>query len=221
MERRRVNGLGLDRPAGHDHHAAVPIPSVRAAAAGARRVAIRFPFVMLAALIAAGVASAMSGAGRHEEALEAALVASALGLPLFTALALAAERTGSRQFSLLLGLLGVATLVALAAAWPHWTGAVRVRRWAQLSIGFHLLVAFLPYLDGREPNGFWQYNRALFLRFLGAALHSTVLFLGLAGALLAIDKLLGVHVHTNAYRRLWSLVAFVFNTWFFLGGVPE
>ena len=200
---------------------AVRMPSIRAAAAGARRVLIRFPFVLFAALAAAAIGSALVGkAGRPSGPLMAAMVGATLGLPLLAGLALAG-RTGSRRLKVALGLLGIAVLAAVAAAWPHWTGPTQARRYAQLSIGFHLLVAFLPFLDGREPNAFWQYNRTLFLRFLSAGLHSSVLFIGLAVALLAIDKLFGVKVHDSAYQRLWLLVAFVFNTWFFLGGVPE
>lgn len=158
---------------------------------------------------------------RAADPLAAVLAAATLGLPLFVALALAAERVGSRPLSIGLGLLGVAALVGFALAWPHWTDALRFRRYAQLSIGFHLLVAFLPYLDGRESNGFWQFNRVLFLRFLSALLHSGVLFLGLVVALLALDKLFGIKVHGNTYMRLWLFISFLFNTSFFLGGVPE
>ena len=199
---------------------AVRIPSIRAAAEGARRVSIRFPFVLASALAAAAVGCGIAGQDRIAMSLQAAMVAATLGLPLFTALALAAERAGSRRLSIVLGLLGVALLAGVGSAWPHWTDSVRVRRYAQLSVGFHLLVAFLPWWDGRESNGFWQYNRALFIRFLSAGLHSAVLFGGLAVALLALDKLFGLKVHHSAYLRLWMLVAFVFNTWFFLGGVP-
>ena len=82
-------------------------------------------------------------------------------------------------------------------------------------------MAFLPYLGFAEPNGFWQYNKALFLRFLTAALYSAVLYLGLAVALLALDKLLGVKIPDGSYARLWFAIVFMFNTWFFLSGVPD
>ena len=72
-----------------------------------------------------------------------------------------------------------------------------------------------------EPNGFWQYNKALFLRFLTAALYSAVLYLGLAVALLALEKLLGVTLPRDSYARLWFVIAFMFNTWVFLSGVPD
>ena len=53
------------------------------------------------------------------------------------------------------------------------------------------------------------------------ALYSAVLFAGIAAALAAIDNLLNIQVAGHAYSRLWIVIAFVFNTWFFLGGVPQ
>ena len=84
----------------------------------------------------------------------------------------------------------------------------------------HLLVAVAPYLRAREWNGFWQYNRSLLLRFLMAAVFSLVLYVGLTIALLAVDNLLGVDVDGETYFRLWCVIAFLFNTWFFIAGVP-
>jgi hypothetical protein len=60
----------------------------------------------------------------------------------------------------------------------------------------------------------------LFIRFVAAAVSSGTLYLGLALALVALDKLFGVDVPPEGYFRLWAVMAFVFNTWFFLGGVP-
>lgn len=68
---------------------------------------------------------------------------------------------------------------------------------------------------------FWQFNRILFLGYLLAALYAVVLWVGLAIALLAIDKLLGVDVPSRTYPHLLVLLAFVFHPWFFLSRVPE
>jgi hypothetical protein len=197
----------------------VRLPSIRTAASDALRTLRRFPLVLLAGGTAAVAASLLVNHGTNER-LIATVAAASLGLPLFVALAVTAERTGTRSASIALQALGLIPLVAFAVAWPQWSDAVQVRRYAQFSLGFHLLVAFLPYARGGEPNGFWHYNRTLFLRFLTAALYSAVLYLGLVVALVAIDQLLKIKVHASAYSRLWFAIAFVFNTWFFLGGMP-
>jgi hypothetical protein len=115
----------------------------------------------------------------------------------------------------------VAILAAFFVAWPAWSDGVANRRFIQLSVGFHLLVAVLPYVGDPDIDAFWEYNKRLFLRFLIAYLYSMVLFVGLAVAMLAMDNLLGIEFDDSNYMRLWAVVAFIFNTWFFLAGVPK
>src|SRR6185436_11103061 len=102
-----------------------------------------------------------------------------------------------------LAVAGVAALVVFGLTWHLMSEDIRVRRYAQLAIGFHLLVAFVAYWRGREPNAFWQFNRALFLRFLLAGLYAGVLYTGLTVALIAIDQLFKAHVSEKVYFRLW------------------
>jgi hypothetical protein len=40
-------------------------------------------------------------------------------------------------------------------------------------------------------------------------------------ALLALDKLLGIKLPDGSYAKLWFAIVFMFNTWFFLSGVPD
>jgi hypothetical protein len=85
----------------------------------------------------------------------------------------------------------------------------------------HLSVAFLPFLGVSETVAFWQYNRRLFLGFLRAVVFSGVLYVGVAIALGALDKLFGVRVPSDTYIRIWFVVGFLVNTWIFLAVVPE
>jgi hypothetical protein len=96
-----------------------------------------------------------------------------------------------------------------------------VYRIALLAFAFHLLVAFAPFINKGTLNGFWQYNKSLFLRFLTSALYAGVLYVGLAVALLAIDGLFNVKIGWETYMRLFSVVTAGFMTIFFLAGVPE
>jgi hypothetical protein len=205
----------------HSKLAFVPLLSVRAAASEARRTLRRFPLVLLCGAVAAVVSSAIVSRSKPSETLEAALAAASLGLPLFVVLALTLERLGSRRAALVAQIAGAVGLVGFALLWPQWTDAIQVRRYAQINIGLHLLVAFLPYLRPGESNGFWQYNRMLFLRFLTSALYSAVLYVGLVIALVAVNQLFKARISEKTYLHLWIAISFVFNTWFFLGGVPE
>jgi len=196
------------------------LPSLRNAAAEARRVFARFPLV-LAAAVACAVLGSWLVAAPASKWLTPAFAATTLALPMFIAVALTVERAQVPRASFVLHGAVTAVLIAFAQAWPHWSEAVQLRRYAQLSLAAHLLVAFLPYLRRGEPHGFWQYNRVLFLRFLTAALFSGVLYLGLTIALMALDPLFKIKVAASVHLRLWIWISFVFNTWFFLGGLPR
>ena len=189
----------------------------------------RFPYTISAGVLSTLIAIATvedvdevfgfltrSGAGSD------LLVATTLALPLFFALRLAEER------GLLSGLvagvarvLGAAGLIAVVWQWPEWSERLRFLHYVQLSLGLHLLAAFVPFVRPGELNGFWQYNRALFLRFLIGALYSAVLFGGLAVALVAIDNLFGLDVAEELYGELFVVIGFGFQTWFFTAGVPR
>ncbi|NVO84314.1 DUF4153 domain-containing protein [Hymenobacter terrestris] len=153
------------------------------------------------------------------------LSAAGLGLPLTLALALTAERYSWRPGMLMAGQLWALALLglwyALAPAEPNIVWALRL---VLLLLAAHLAVAAGPYLaelrGTADTPGFWRYNKTLFLRILTAGLYSGVLFGGCALALLAIDNLFGVELDGRWYGYLFVGLATVFNTWFFLAGVP-
>ncbi len=65
------------------------------------------------------------------------------------------------------------------------------------------------------------WHQILFFRLLTSILYSGVLYTGLSIALAAVDNLFGVDVPGKRYFELWILILGLFNTWFFLAGVPE
>ena len=200
------------------------LPTLGAAVSAAEAAARRFPLVLLSAALAATAGILIVNASDEDAQFVRLLVTATLGLPLFLALALTGERrfaagAAARRWGLRGA--GVAVLAVFWALWPHWPEPVQVARYVQASVAFHLLAAFLPFAGYDEPNGFWQYNKALFLRFLVAGIYAAVLYGGLALALAALDKLFGVDIPGEAYGRLWMVMAFVVTTWLFLGGVPD
>ncbi len=197
------------------------LPSIDLVITSALRTARRFPLVLGAAALATAAGLAAVAAGSTPEATRL-LVSATLGLPLFFALTVLAERYPPRA-TLRWGIPS-AGIVALAAFWMLWTGwssPVQVLRYVQLSLAFHLFAAFAPYTGSDRPGGFWQYNRILFLRFLTAGLYAVVLYAGLSIALLAVERLFGVRIPSTTYARLWIVIAFLICTWFFLAGIPR
>jgi hypothetical protein len=197
------------------------LPSVDIVVRAALRTARRFPLVLAAAAVATIAGIAATGSGKETEYVRLLAVAT-LGLPLLYSLTVLSERPeGRTPLRLAIPLTGVAILAAFWALWSGWSEPIQAIRYMQLSAAFHLLAAFAPYAGSGSPNGFWQYNRILFLRSLTASIYSAVLYAGLAIALLAVEKLFAVHMAPQSYVRLWILIAFLFSTWFFLAGIPE
>ena len=198
------------------------LPSLGTLVTDALSTARRFPFPLVAALLAA-LSATLTAEDLGPEALQLRLLAAAtLAIPLCTALAAFAEGAAWRPARrLAFQALGLLVCGGFFAAWPDWSETLRETRFWQLMAAFALATAALPFLRRERPVVFWQYNAALLLRAAAAAASAATLFAGLALALLALDKLFGVDVPGEGYGRLWFAIAFVFSTWFFLAGVPK
>ncbi len=91
-----------------------------------------------------------------------------------------------------------------------------------LSIALHLLVSFAGFIPKvYDQEEFWEFNKQLFIRIITAGIYSSVLYLGLSLAILAITKLFNVEFYDEIYADLFVIISGVFNTIFFLAGVPE
>jgi hypothetical protein len=202
-------------------------PSFSQVVDGARKTFLRFPLVILDAGV--GTIAALILADR--EGLPVAsiyfpiLLATILGIPFLTALALTAEKRRFKpQASRIVQISGVLVLVLYALIVPQNLPdepGLHLIRFFMLALAAHLFVAVGPFLSAGQLNGFWHFNKSLFLKVLISLLYSAVLYAGLAIALAALDNLFGVDVPGKRYFELWIAIIGLFNTWFFLAGVPE
>ena len=119
------------------------------------------------------------------------------------------------------GILTVVLVVLFYLSLPDHFSEGRLKQFILFIVGLHLLVAFVPFTGSGEVNGFWQYNKSLFLRVLAAALYSLVLFVGLSLAMEAIEKLFSVDIKSKWYMDLWIIIAEGFSAIFFLSGFPS
>ncbi len=200
------------------------LPSIEYAATEAKRTGLRFPLAMACGVTAAITAMILIDYKGDESRLIRLLMASQIGIPALIAITLLAERRGSAFSPKVRGvyqLAGIGLVAAYYFSLPADVGAQAYSRFIQLNIGLHLLVAVIPYIRHSDPNGFWHYNETLFRRFLTGVIFSATLFGGLSIAILALDQLFGANVGDVIYPRLWMGIAFIFNTWYFLGGVPS
>jgi len=203
------------------------LPSIRQAYQEAQSTFRRFPVVLCDAALATAAALILVD---YEGPAQPSILfniffAGLLGIPLLIALALMGERKKlSTPTRLGLQLAGVLVLAGYAFTIPtDFTHAplVTLIRFFILAVALHLMVSVAPFVTRGEWNGFWQYNKGLFLRILTTLLYALILYAGLSLAVAAIDILFDVYVPGKRYFELWILISGLFSTWFFLAGIPE
>lgn len=189
----------------------------------------RFPLVLLVACLGALDSSVLVlidfESGSYAKWLPKLIFICYLGLPLFLALYLFAESQPTPQARLskkLLLLLGGCFLFGFG--WLYWSIApmLFVSKWVHLNVSLHLAVAVAPFLlKSDNINGFWQFNRGLFFRFLESNLFAVILGVGLSVIPLAITGLFDVRINDKVYPLIWIFAGSVFMTWHFLAGIPR
>ena len=204
----------------------IRLPSVVHVIRSTRETAQRFPWVLLSAIASAClswvlVVENISNPSR-EELLSRCLLVAILGISGFLALAVGLEQSPLAPRRHWIGLAaGAVVLIPFFFSYNQETARIYVYRFLQLAVASHLLVAVAPYFRRGEIAAFWQFNRILFQRILQSVLFSGILFVGLSVALWAVQSLLGLKVEWKVYYFLFLAIGFLFNTWFFLAGIPS
>jgi hypothetical protein len=205
------------------------LPSLNYLAQNAGHTFLRFPLSIIAGLL--GAATAIYLVEENDQIKNFfpfinLLLTFALGISLFfSADVFSYAKNFSKQKRYLLHGLVLLILVAVYFSFPGFEStqntSVPYVRYGIYSITVHLLVAFIPFLKAGQLNGFWHYNKILFVRILAAVLYSGVLYGGLALALGSLDFLFDIDIHEELFADLFIFIAGVFNTWFFLAGIPS
>ncbi|MBL3656929.1 DUF4153 domain-containing protein [Fulvivirga sediminis] len=149
------------------------------------------------------------------------IMVSSLGIAYFTALKLMAESLGQRFWKYVLGALGVVCLVIYYSVMSADLQVVDWVRYILFGIIAHLMVSFAPFLLVKGKEGFWRYNKNLFLQIVTAFFFAMVIYMGLALALLALDKLFDINFSSKLYLKLFYVVSGLFSMLYFLGGMPR
>jgi hypothetical protein len=204
----------------------IRLPSVIHVIRSSRETAQRFPWVLLSATTSASlswvlVVQNISNPSR-EELLSRCLLVAMLGISGFFALAIGLEQSPLAPRRHWIGFTaGAVVLILFFLSYNQETSRIYIYRFFQLAVASHLFVAVAPYWRRGEISAFLQFNRLLFQRILQSVLFSGILFIGLSIALWAIQSLLGLKVEWKAYYFLFLAIGFLFNTWFFLAGIPS
>lgn len=202
------------------------IPSLQTLLLEFKRVVLRFPLQIFIALLATALWIYLIKLPVKEAHLEHSLL-KLLGIcNLAFTLSLASDlRAEAKAYTnrkkWLFRIIAVSIAAALYFLLNPFLYQGDIFRLFFLVFAFHLLVSFAPFADQGNVNGFWQYNKTLFLRFLTAGFYAAVLFIGIAVAFFAVDELFNVTINSDSYLRLFALVTAGFMTLFFLAGIPK
>ncbi|MGE3801965.1 MAG: DUF4153 domain-containing protein [Candidatus Kapaibacterium sp.] len=200
-------------------------PSLRELVESTRDTVFRFPLVLFSACAFALMLWTAIDKGELFDAGH--IMAAVLGIALFFSIDLFAERRELGKTRWVLALLAAILLVGYGL----WLGQkpedniFEIYRFGLFVLVVHFLVPISGFIRVSHLNQFWEFNKTLFLRLLLSLLFSGVLFGGLAVALLAIDHLLldrfVINIKGETYAKLCIVVFSLFNTFFFLAGVPK
>ena len=192
------------------------------------KILVRFPIPL--AITLAGTASIVALIGNdfsHETEiiLQNIFSVSFVGMPLMISIQLIVERMKWRGvLKWAFQIVGLSLLVFYYSTLPSnfWDGPQnQVYRFFLLLIAVHLLVAVAPFLKNADEEQFWNFNKTLFLRMFTGGIYSLVLFLGGALAIWSLEMLFGLNIDSDLYPQLWFTIIGIFNTCFFLYGVPQ
>ena len=202
------------------------LPSLQNVLNAIQKTVLRFPLEIIAAIagtIFALILNEISYNNPNREFYQKAIMSSSLCLVLFLSVSLFFLSSNKKKIlrfvtSILLGSL----VVVFIFSFKDDITETEFQQFFVLNIALHLLVSFAGFLPKKyNQDEFWEFNKQLFLRILTSGLYSVVLYCGLALAILAVEKLFKFDFYDNIYLYIFLAIAGIFNTTFFLSGVPE
>lgn len=209
----------------------IKLPSVQTILSQVLATVKRFPLTILCAVIGTGILIHLTRfdwndyyTSQYNLFFWAKLaMCTELGLCVFLAVALYTEsRNSGVAQKIVLNAVALILIGAYYFSIRHYERfeSMGFTRYTLYVIASHLMVAFAAFTGKGSINGFWQFNRALFLRFLLSFLYTIVLYGGICIGMVLLDQLLHVNIHSHYYAYAWFCMMGVFNTTFFLAGVP-
>ena len=201
--------------------------SLRRITAGIVSAIANYPLVIIMA-VALGAESIWLIHHEETDLFDEALpwmLAQGMGISLFFALhTVSRYRKLSRPVTAGILIAGIGVLYLIGYHFDYMMSMAREETMVLEVVGYalasHLLVAFLPFFRKNTLNGFWQYNKSLFLRAFTTILYTGVLFAGLSGAIAAIQELFDVEFTAKIFAYLWFVMAFPVSALIFCAGVP-
>lgn len=206
------------------------IPTIKHLTEEAFKSAKRFPLTLISAFTGVIIAIYLT---EYQDDIDNKfpfinlMLTSALGLVLFLCISIYHEKRQRTTLSFwILNIVGGLILMLIYFSLPNADDTTNIRqpyiKYAIYNVVVHLMVSFAPFMSKGEINGFWQYNKMLFLRFCLSIFYSGFIYLGITFALFALNLLFDVDIKDETFLELFIFVIGIFNTWFFISGInPE
>lgn len=192
------------------------------------KAAQRFPFSLLSSILATILLIYIVEKDTFTDNLPLLnlLITFALGIPLFFSVEIFSEKVNlSPPKKILFWGLGIVALLLIYLSLPTDTAPGTTRapyiRYVIYNLALHLTVSFVPFLEKGNLEGFWNYNKTLFIRFVMAVFFSQVISTGITLAFGALDLLFDIKMDPKTYSEIFILTYGIFNTWYFLAGIPK
>jgi hypothetical protein len=200
-------------------------PSVQSVLLASQKTISRFPLETIITIL--GTVFAILLSEKKNETAEnfytKSIMCCSLCLVLFLSVSLyfsAIKKNSWSRFltSLILGGLVITFIFSFSEKITN----VEALQFLVLNIALHLLVSFSAFISKiYNQEEFWEFNKQLFLNILTAGLYSFALSSGLALAILAVHHLFNLEFYDKIYLHLFFIIVGIFNTIFFLSGVPK
>ncbi|MDR7132446.1 hypothetical protein J2X69_004813 [Algoriphagus sp. 4150] len=202
-------------------------PSITQLQQDGTNAALRFPLSLFFGFLAAGLGCWMIELNAEQDLRHINLLLTfGLGIPLYFCIDVFAEKKNftllQRSISWSIGLVFLGLIYMSFPSEDTFTNTrVPYIRYTIYNLAIHLMVSFLPYIGSDNQEGFWNYNKNLFIRLVTGIYYSSVIFIGISLALLAVNALFEVNIKEETYAQLFVVTYAIFNTWFFLAGIPK
>jgi len=202
------------------------IPSLTEIINKGKESTVRFPVVLFFAFAGTLVSLYLAENGfRNNDFLpylEKIILCCALAIPLQISLGILSERLQlGRYHWLAVNFAGFVFILPYYFLLPATLTGIHYISSFVFSLAFHLCVSYIAFIAKNNTPAFWEFNKALFLRFITAVFYAMVLYAGLSIALLSAQFLFNIDIKGERYFQLYIIIVGVFNTWFFIAGIPK
>jgi hypothetical protein len=190
----------------------------------AKRVIVRFPLVIISAVLGIAVWNFAIETGIYEDPIVVLIYGLFLGIPIHYAAVIAIESNSNIRFRpwlfLALGVIIHVLIITHLLLSKDFPENMRVAICIFYFITSHLLASFLPFLVGMRKDLFWNFNQWMFSRFALSSIFTGIIAIGLGMAIGAIQLLFGVFEDGQFIGEVLITVCGIFHILFFFAGTP-